>query len=427
MVLSQPLIYRIRNATCDAGDVNPLSSKSGEWLFYTEYPDLAAHSPCRHPWAPNSLAMKNTKFEGDDNAHCNVSFANLVYPNHLIACVVYTAVSLILCGIYMKFAYITDRKRTPAMRALGETKPMQKIYYFGVVASLVNALSCIDMKGWAGIYSLPTQQVLVEVAVGLMHCGLFILTTMWVSISQLKSSKTRTRRLETLQYVSGFVCTVAGAVLGVLEWTMSPKLQYGSKRGTITALKHIVLVIFELVYGGMGCYVGFQLLLRIRSGTRTRTVNKDGDSSRAISPNAIMGVAKLQQLQRIASSIMRYLFAVSIMVTIMVIYRLDKAISSFGTVSYRLPPCTIINAWVFFSPLTIIVFLAIFCVVGAPQDVFGERPSLIWNKSSIWGRLSGGAISLTTLGFGRNSTKLSEGDGDPTHWHKNTMRFVFIL
>mmetsp|Transcript_46 Transcript_46/g.52 ORF Transcript_46/g.52 Transcript_46/m.52 type:complete len:491 (+) Transcript_46:99-1571(+) len=420
MVLTRAQAFRVSNATCESSDINPISSASGEWLFFKDHvtETEAKHSPCKHPYAPNLLAMKSNKYHGDDINHCNVTYSNLVYPNHLIACIIYIFISLVLCGIYIRFVIITDRKRTLAMRTTGETKPMQKIYLFGVAASFVTALSCIDMQGWADIYSLPTQQVLVELAVGLMHCGLFILTTMWVSISQLKSSKTRTRIFEVMQYGSGTVVTISGVLLGYLEWTLSSHLEYGSKKGTITALKHVVLALFEIVYGILGLYVGIQLLYRIRTGAKMSSTTKTS----GLSSSAVIGTAKLQQLQRIARSIMKYLFTVSFLVTIMVIYRLEKAASSFGKTSYRLPPCTVINAWIFFSPLTIIIFLSIFCVVGAPQEIFTERPSFAW-RSSLWVRLTSVVTRVSTLTRSDSKSPYApkESVESPTSWHKNSM------
>jgi hypothetical protein len=64
-----------------------------------------------------------------------------------------------------------------------------KVYLFGVLGALCNAVSSIDLKGWALLYTLPEQQFVLELAGGLMHFGLFILMTTWISIAQVSSEE----------------------------------------------------------------------------------------------------------------------------------------------------------------------------------------------------------------------------------------------
>eukprot|EP00613_Pedinella_sp_CCMP2098_P009382 CAMPEP_0171649460 /NCGR_PEP_ID=MMETSP0990-20121206/36823_1 /TAXON_ID=483369 /ORGANISM="non described non described, Strain CCMP2098" /LENGTH=400 /DNA_ID=CAMNT_0012227395 /DNA_START=212 /DNA_END=1415 /DNA_ORIENTATION=- len=249
------------------------------------------------------------------------------------------------------------------LKVTGKTKPMEKVYILGALAAFANGLACVDMKGWAGVYTLAAQQVLVELSAGFLHCALFILMTMWISISQTKNSRNRTIWLERLQYFCGAVSILAGCTLGYLEWEWSEDPTHGSKNGSFTAAKHASLGLMELTYSAAGSLMALQLLRRIRKSSQSMPLERGmfecrGDESEAAPKDQLHhhelpvrgdgdrggdGVVPLRQSRRLV-----------------------------GDETYRHPPCSTRTAWVFFSPITVLVFLLIFAIVGAPAK--GEAP-----------------------------------------------------
>jgi hypothetical protein len=332
----------VASAVCDSSSVNPLSGSAGQWAFGGLEVDDTVPFYCPHPYAPNFLALKTSSFHGNDVAHCNTLYSELIAPHHLAACLTYIGLSLAFAGLYLRFTLIMDRKRDPHMKVSGKTKPMQKVYLFGVLAALANALACVDMKGWAGIYTLPVQQVFVELSGGFLHCALFILMTMWISISQTRNSVWRTLWLERLQYGCGALSVIAGCVLGYLEWSWSSDPKRGSKNGSLTAAKHLSLGLMEVIYSAAGTFMALQLLRRIRKSSQGVDLNAGGRGRSGSS----VGVLKMRQLQKISNTITSYLCAVSVMVVGMVWYRVDKAMSSWGEETYRYPPCSSFSAYV---------------------------------------------------------------------------------
>ena len=369
MALSAEDAATVANATCSRGS-SPFSD-SGEWNFF---PDGAAvwRPPCHVPFAPNSLAVpKSNPYAGDDFFSCDTTYAQLVYPHHLVACIVYGAMSLFFAVIYYRFAMIVDKSRTPAMRATGTTKPMQKVYGLCCLASTVSLMSCVDIKGWAGIFSLPVQQFFVELSVGLVHCALFILTSMWISMSQKRGSRKLNRWLTLGQYACGVAATLGGCLLGVLEWSLSASPSHGSKNGSLSAAKHLCLALFEVLYVGAGTIAALHLIRRLsKSGSGVANPpgkGPAGDRIRTMTLN--QGAEKVAQLRQAARAIGRSLAVVVFLCALLVVYRVNKAISSFGQTSYRYPPC---EGWpatyILFSQMTIIGSLGCFALVGAPAS-----------------------------------------------------------
>mmetsp|Transcript_7275 Transcript_7275/g.13580 ORF Transcript_7275/g.13580 Transcript_7275/m.13580 type:complete len:520 (-) Transcript_7275:258-1817(-) len=359
----------IETAICDSSSVNPLSGSSGQWAFGGKEVNEREAFFCPHPFAPDYLAIPTSSYHGDNVARCNTLYSQLVFPHHLAACLCYICMSLVFVGIFGYYAYVMHLRRDMHLKVTGKTKPMEKVYVLGALAAFANGLACVDMKGWAGVYTLAAQQVLVELSAGFLHCALFILMTMWISISQTKNSRNRTIWLERLQYFCGAVSILAGCTLGYLEWEWSEDPTHGSKNGSFTAAKHASLGLMELTYSAAGSLMALQLLRRIRKSSQSMPLERGHGRNRSCSS---VGVMKVRQLQKISYTITSYLCAVTVTVAGMVWYRFDKAVDSWGTETYRHPPCSTRTAWVFFSPITVLVFLLIFAIVGAPAK--GEAP-----------------------------------------------------
>ena len=77
---------------------------------------------------------------------------------------------------------------------------------------------------------------------------------------------------------------------------------------------------------------------------------------------------KLVQLQRASWTIGRYLVVLSILLGMLVYYRIQTAYESWGHTTYRSPPCRTSDfSYVYTTQLSTLVFLAAFAMIGAPQ------------------------------------------------------------
>ena len=206
--LSPKRIALVRNATCVDGGSNPFSG--GSWTFDANLGDLVA-APCPFPYAPSALAT-SSDFAGDDYTTCNVIYADLIWPHHTVACSAYGFLALVLTAVYVRYFFTMNGRRSAAMRALGTTFPIQKIYLLGALASFAAALMCVDLEGYGGRYPVWAYSLLLEVATGLVHCALFVLMTLWIRMAQRRSDPWRDAWLGRLQYASGGLVTVCQGV-----------------------------------------------------------------------------------------------------------------------------------------------------------------------------------------------------------------------
>ena len=127
MELDKHGVQLVRNATCDGSQAG---GSSGQWAFTSNGEvDERQPAPCDFPFSPPSLATPATNryYDETDANSCSVTYAHLVHPHHMRACVGYAIVSCLLGGVYAYYALQMDRTRTPAMRATHTTKPMQKV------------------------------------------------------------------------------------------------------------------------------------------------------------------------------------------------------------------------------------------------------------------------------------------------------------
>jgi hypothetical protein len=77
---------------------------------------------------------------------------------------------------------------------------------------------------------------------------------------------------------------------------------------------------------------------------------------------------KLVQLRRASWTIGRYLACLSLLLGLLLFYRVKTAYENWGITTYRSPPCTPGDfSYVYTTQLSMLVFLAVFAAIGAPQ------------------------------------------------------------
>jgi len=124
----------------------------------------------------------------------------------------------------------------------------------------------------------------------------------------------------------------------------------------------------------------FQLIRRLSTSSSAVTLANGHQGSRPRMPS-VASRTKMIQLQRASWTIGRYLVVLSILLGVLVFYRLRTAYERWGYTTYRSPPCrTSSFSYVYTTQLSTLVFLVAFAVIGAPQvGLILRQTAIIWH------------------------------------------------
>eukprot|EP00616_Rhizochromulina_sp_CCMP1243_P006559 CAMPEP_0118979332 /NCGR_PEP_ID=MMETSP1173-20130426/25730_1 /TAXON_ID=1034831 /ORGANISM="Rhizochromulina marina cf, Strain CCMP1243" /LENGTH=451 /DNA_ID=CAMNT_0006929589 /DNA_START=1 /DNA_END=1353 /DNA_ORIENTATION=+ len=341
----------VRNATCDGG-----IGSSGYYVFSSGEP-REDPPPCRFPFAPASLALSR-HFEGDDDATCSITYAELVYPIHLASCCMYTVTSWALAALLVSWALRTPRKRTLQQRRDGLLP--RRVYICGALCLCFNGLSALDLKGWANRYGdsgVILDQVLADIATGFLHCGLFFFVTVKlkaiISMPILGAASFLTEDfLNALLLVSCVTALVSGVILGVLQWTTSG--HFAANNTVMSNLKNAIFGALQLVYA---CLCGYRVAL-IGYHMRKSGLSFSWDIT-----------AEQQRTVRI-------FFVISFLILFAGGYNVARALERSAQIQYRQPPCTVWKALYFETQLAILLACALFLAAAWPRTGCVSRESV---------------------------------------------------
>jgi len=226
---------------------------------------------------------------------------------------------------------------------------MQKIYGFAFLALCFNSISSVDLQAWGDRLSPVVEQALIEISTGFLHCGFFILMTMWISIAETNGNPKYSWRREFFQNLACVIAFVGGVLSGILEWALAPS--YGARDGDVSAAKHIITSSLELIYLIAGVVAASKVLRRLCSSRQNQQVTEEAT----------------RVYTEMAHTIVKYLIVITIIIGIKVAYSIFKASSDIGTVSYRFPPCVAAEAVIFESQVIILAAALLFMAIAKPK------------------------------------------------------------